>query len=154
MGNDRYVQVCEWNGELRVDLREWSRDKPTKKGISLTLMRWKNFLDLLDHVNEALKNKRAYHCHLGGNVNCNVTENSVYVDLRQYWKPAEEVVPSKKGLCLRPGEFSRLKELLLEINRTIPELDTVVPCYLKIDHMNQLGMLRCSECNPDNFTNW
>lgn len=38
-GNRSFVQVCEWNGELRVDLREWDNDKPTKKGISLTLMR-------------------------------------------------------------------------------------------------------------------
>ena len=24
------------------------------------------------------------------------------MDIRQYWKPREEVVPTKKGLCLRP----------------------------------------------------
>ena len=38
LGNNRYVQVVKWKGELRVDLREWNDDKPTKKGISLTLM--------------------------------------------------------------------------------------------------------------------
>ena len=154
LGNERYVQVCEWKGELRVDLREFRQDKPTKKGISLTLMRWKNFLDLLDYLDEALKEKKSYNCHLGGNVYCSVTENSVYVDIRQHWKPATEVVPTKKGLCLRPKEFSRLKELLPEINRTLPELDAVVPCHIQGDHINQLGMLRCSECNPDDFTNW
>ena len=42
LGNERYVQVNEWRGELRVDIRELKDDKPTKKGISLTLMRWKN----------------------------------------------------------------------------------------------------------------
>ena len=34
LGNDRYVEVKEWKGEVRVDLREWKDDKPTKKGIS------------------------------------------------------------------------------------------------------------------------
>ena len=28
---DRYIEVTEWKGELRVDLREWKADKPTKK---------------------------------------------------------------------------------------------------------------------------
>ncbi|MES9882134.1 MAG: transcriptional coactivator p15/PC4 family protein [Sedimenticola sp.] len=32
-GNNRYVKVCEWKGELRVDIREWNEGKPTKKGI-------------------------------------------------------------------------------------------------------------------------
>jgi hypothetical protein len=50
IGNQRYVQVNEWKGELRVGIREWQNDKPTKKGISLTLMRWKNLVDQLEYV--------------------------------------------------------------------------------------------------------
>ena len=53
------------------------------------------------------------------------------MDIRQYWKPQEEVVPTKKGLCLRSQE--------------------VVPCYVQSDHMNQLGALQCSECNPNDY---
>ena len=30
----------------------------------------------------------------------------------------------------------------------------VVPCYVQSDHMNQLGALRCSECNPNDYQNW
>ena len=26
LGNDRYVEVKEWKGELRVDLRKWKDD--------------------------------------------------------------------------------------------------------------------------------
>ena len=37
LGNDRYVEVKEWKGELRVDLREWKDDKPTKKRNQLNL---------------------------------------------------------------------------------------------------------------------
>ena len=40
VGIDRFIEVTEWKGELHVDLREWKEDKPTKKGISLTLMQW------------------------------------------------------------------------------------------------------------------
>lgn len=52
LGNGRYknVKVGEWKSEKRVDLREWNKDKPTMKGISLTLMRWKNFVECFDQV--------------------------------------------------------------------------------------------------------
>ena len=29
-----------------------------------------------------------------------------------------------------------------------------LPCYMQSDHMNQLGALRCSECNPNDYQNW
>ena len=154
LGNDRYVEVHEWQGELRVDIREWKDDKPTKKGISLNLMRWKNWVDQLEYVDKALENKQSFTYHLGGNVFCKIGENSVCVDIRQFWKPQDEVVPTKKGMCLRPLEYSSLKQRLPEIGNVLPELNAVVPCFLQSDHMNQLGALQCSECNPNDFHNW
>lgn len=154
LGNGRYVQVCEWKGELRIDLREWKDGKPTKKGISLTLMRWKNWVDYIEYLDEALRKKEAYSSHLGDNVYCTISENAVCVDIRQYWKPEEALVPTKKGLCLRPTEYIRLKELLPQIDESLPELDCVIPCYLQSDHMNQIGALQCPECNPNDWSNW
>ena len=65
LGNDRFIEVTEWKGELRVDLREWKDDKPTKKGISLTLMRWKNWVDYLEYADQARTEKQNYKSHLG-----------------------------------------------------------------------------------------
>ena len=79
LGNDRYVEVHEWQSELRVDIREWKDYKPTKKGISLSLMRWKNWVDQLENVNKALENKQSFTYHLEGNVFCKVCENSLCV---------------------------------------------------------------------------
>ena len=154
IGNERYVQVNEWKGELRVDIREWKDDEPTTKGISLTLMRRKNLVNQIEYVDKALQSKLSYWYHIGGNVYCNIGERSVCVDIRHYWKPNEEVVPTKKGICVRPKEYSRLKELVTSIGKTLPELDSVVPCYLQSNHMNQLGALQCAECNPNDFINW
>ena len=98
LGNDWYVEVNEWKWELRVDLREWKDDKPTKKGISLSLMRWKNWDKQIEYADAALQEKKSYGYHIGGNVYCNVAENGVCVDIRQYWKPQEELVPTKKGI--------------------------------------------------------
>ena len=64
------------------------------------------------------------------------------------------MVPTKKGLCLRPLEYIAFKKLLAEIGRALPELDRVVPCYVQSDHINQLGALRCSESNPNVYENW
>ena len=75
------------------------------------------------------------------------------MDISQYWKPQEEVVPTKKGLCLRPLEFIAVKELVPEIGRALPELDGVVPCNMQSNHMNQLVALQCLEyCNLNE--NW
>jgi hypothetical protein len=71
-------------------------------------MRWKNLVDQLEYVDRALQNKQSYRTHVGGNVYCNITDNSVCVDIRQYWKPEQEIVPTKKGKCLRPKEYSCL----------------------------------------------
>ena len=38
--------------------------------------------------------KQNYKSHLGGNVYCTITEGSACMDIRQYWKPQEEVIPT------------------------------------------------------------
>ena len=58
LGNDRYIEVTECKSELPVDLREWKDDKPTKKGISLTLMQWKNWVDYLKYADQARTEKQ------------------------------------------------------------------------------------------------
>ena len=63
-------------------------------------------------------------------------------------------MPTKKGMCLRLLEYNSLKQPLPEIGNILPELNAVVPCFLQSDHMNQLGTLQCSECNPNDFHNW
>ena len=154
LGNQRFAKNSEWKGDKRVDLRQWADDTPTKKGISLPLMRWKQLVDSSEYIDKALKNGKPYQSHLDGNVYCTVRENNPCVDIRQFWKPVEEIVPCKKGLCLRPGEYQSLKRMIPDIGAAIPELSCVVPCQFQSDHANQLGFLRCSECYPNDYTNW
>ena len=93
---------------------------------------------------------------VGSNVFVTVKAGNPCVNIRQFWRPNKEesVVPTKKGLCLRPFEFSSLKSIVSKIEELVPELDAVVPCYARDDHQNQLGMLRCKTCNPDEYMNW
>ena len=55
-------------------------------------------MDYLEYADQARTEKQNYKSHLGGNVYCTITEGSTYMDIRQYWKPQEEVIPTKKGL--------------------------------------------------------
>ena len=50
-------------------------------------------------------------------------------------------------------EFDTLVKLKAEIEQVIPELNSVQPCWMSEDHMNQEGMLRCAECNPNDYYN-
>ena len=96
--HDRFIEVTEWKGELLVDLREWKDDKPTKKGISLTLMRWKNWVDYLEYADQARTEKQNYKSHLGGNVYCTITEGSACMDIRQYLEAARRGDTYEKGI--------------------------------------------------------
>ena len=85
-----------------------------------------------------------------------VKADNVCVDIGQHWLPPNqtEVVPSKKGITLRPAEYEKLKDVSSVIGDFLPELNSIVPCPYQSDHMNQLGFLKCTECNADNYTEW
>lgn len=156
--NDRFIEVYTTkNNEKRVDLREWKTDRyATKKGISLRLDLFKTFTLALDMIDTALNNNEDLHYHMGSNIFCSVQKDNPCVNIRQYWKPpnTDILVPTKKGLCLRPVEYKTLKNCVAEIEKVVPELESLVPCFLREDHMNQLGMLRCPTCNPLEYVNW
>jgi hypothetical protein len=160
LGNNRFVQATEWKDEIRIDVSEWEiqNDKrvPTKMGISLPLHRWKMLVDSLEFMDQALIEKREYATHLGRNVYAGVKASGICVDLRQHWLPPNqtEVVPTKNGITLRPGEYAKLKDVASVISNFVPELNSVVPSPYRPDHMNQLGFLSCPECNPDHCAEW
>ena len=81
------MEVSQWRDELWIDLRKWRDGKPTKKGISLTLMRWRNCINQLEYMDRALDNKTSYEYHIDGNVYYTIAGNGVIVDIRRYWKP-------------------------------------------------------------------
>lgn len=161
LGNGRFIQVKEWQGELRVDIREWEGDVPTKKGISLNLMQFKNFLNgMSSAIEPVMKNKRAEQdekFHLGAGVYITVTKDNPCVDIRKYWMNPpnqDESLPTKKGICLRPTEYDTLMKSRCKVEDLLPELKDEIPCYMNEDHQNQEGMLRCKMCNPDDYKNW
>ena len=55
LSQNKRVTVTTWNGEVRVDIRTWEDNFkfPTKKGLSLTLPRWKTLLSYQEDLTKA-----------------------------------------------------------------------------------------------------
>lgn len=116
----------------RVDIREWKNDwYATKKGISLNQNLLKTFSLALDMIDTALSKKEELNYHIGSNVFCTIQQGNPCVNIRQYWRPPgnETLVPTKRGLCLRPVEYRALKFHIAEIEKVIPKLQSLVPCF-------------------------
>ena len=55
LGGNIYLELTEWNGSKRVDLRLWKDGTvPTKEGVSLHLDQWKALCNMSDVINDLL----------------------------------------------------------------------------------------------------
>ena len=105
-------RMARWNPYWRQTVGDPKRQEvPTKKGISLLLHRWKLLANNMDFVDKALDEKTEYATHLGGNVYATMKASVICVVVRQHWlSPNQtEVVPTKKGITLRPGGIRQIK---------------------------------------------
>lgn len=107
-------------------------------------------------TDKSLSKKEELNYHIGSNIFCMIQQENPCADIRQYWRPPDKemLVPTRKGLCLQPVEHRALKSHKAEIEKVIPELESLVPCFNRDDHMNQLGMLRYRTSNPLEYVNW
>ena len=158
LSKDKQVTANVWNREMRIDLRVWEEDFkfPSKKGVSLPLTVWKNLVVNTDILSEALeKEERGYltdkvSVHIGGGQYASVNTAYPCIDIRQFWLPedAQEPMPTRKGIILKRSEWQELLSAIPKIAAAVPELAIVQRCVERDDHQNQLGALRCQECNP------
>ena len=155
LSENKRVTVDTWNGEVRIDIRNWEANFkfPNKKGLSLTLPRWKTLLSYVDDLTESLNDEQLNHkvqYHLGGGQFATVDPQSFRLDLRQYFVPSEsrEIHPTRKGIRLSVAEWNNLVSCVAEIRAVIPELESTQMCNEKADHYFHLETLKCRECNP------
>ena len=102
--------------------------------------------------------------HIGGNVHVTIKRGWPYVDLREFWLPVEptteralppneyDVRPTRKGISLTFKQWDWLVQVMLCINTLSPFIAELQPCIT--DHHNQMGMLRCTHCNPNGWFMW
>ena len=159
--SSRFLILSQWNGEWRIDIREWTllpkNAYPTKKGVSLPLIRWEGLCNYQTEIEEAVRNKADLKEHIGGNVYAQVSKNFPNrVDLRQYFLPdgMVEPIPTKRGISLVYDEWEDMIACREDLQNICPQLKDLTPCFMNEDHQAQLGMLRCPECNPNQHGEW
>ena len=166
LGGERYVVAQPFNGKMLIHIREYGMDSkrtvryPTKRGIALDLEKFKKMAELChDDVNRAIEDSKAgkpvdYRHHLGSNIYVTVQSGWPSVNIRKWFLPkdAAEVVPTRKGMALTFEQWSFMKGAMDLVKQLLREQwDKVIFCEFSEDHQNQLGFLRCSNCNPNEY---
>ena len=158
LGQSLYLVASEFLGEVKIHIRHYERERPTKNGICLSLRRWNELKlvlrEIIDTVAKYEQEKADLKHHLGGNWHVSVTQGFPCVDIRKFWLPDGDsaIRATRKGIALKFTEFQKLVEAVPVLDQHVPELLQVNPCYKQDDHQNQLGMLGCVECNPNSFS--
>jgi hypothetical protein len=149
------LQLKEWQGDLRIDIRVWS-GYPTRKGVSLSPLRWKMLCLNVEEIENAVFENKAKTLHLGGPFFVYVDPTYKRIHLRCYWLPAgeEKEVPTKRGITLTLQDWRGLVKTMDDVRNRIPNYNELKPCFSKDDHLNQTSALQCSECNPFHFCDW
>ena len=160
LGNERYVVVCMFKGDLKVHIRQYSDTGfPTMKGICLTPSRWATLMTRFENLESVFKgvaqgrsNMISTPEHLGGNVFATASDTYMTVDIRQHFFPNKdfslEARPTRKGITLRQYEWRNLLRLSHDINNSCIELARAEPCMFHSSHRDIMGFFRCQECNP------
>ena len=134
-----------------------SKSDPHKK-VVFDKNRWAQFVALFAHVDKEAKelNRKtrpvAYRQHIGNGYYVCVNDGFMCVDVRKYFLPyglqQGEEKPTKHGISIRLDEWLELLDLVPIIHQLFPTLMTATACYEQDDHLNQLGFLACTSCNP------
>lgn len=84
-------------------------------------------------VDIALNKDEDLHYHIGGNIFITVRSCNPCVDLRKNWKPenGKTLVPTKKWIFLRLIEHSTLKSHASTLDKEVPKLETILPCFVR-----------------------
>jgi hypothetical protein len=161
MGKDIYFQL---NGK-EIDIRQWwpiltpGALKPSRHGVTMPLKRYVMLHDSLEELskslNEVCQGKEIYlKIHLGSNMYASVQSPYRCVNLRQWCKDAQGVLRPGNGVALNVRVWDKFLLVNADLHDRVTELKDTIPCICEDDHANQLGFLKCSECNPHGFMDW
>ena len=158
LGGGVFVSAKKWKDEIAIHIRKYDtyqngKSYPTKRGIMLTLKHWIEFSRVFQQIEEEARS--GFYVHLGGGVYA--TRDDQGVDLRlwesEYWTNGK-LVPTAKGILLSFHQWEQLKNCHQIMSDFVPEINDVIPCMLQEDHQNQIGMLMCSFCSPNEYKYW
>jgi hypothetical protein len=166
LGQRCFAVAKSFKGKDYVDIRFFDKREndtyvPTKKGITLTMDQWKRLVTY--HIDSVLEKTEEYgdatdvQIHLGSNTYVTLKGDYKCVNIRKWFMPEdeEELRPTRKGIALNFTIFSMLQEVVPTINAALGDayISTEL-CEHSDSHNNQMGMLRCKTCNPNEYQDW
>ena len=129
----------------RVDIRTYENDRPTIKGVSLTI---ENMMALKKHLTELHRDLQELVCKatpvnkridIGNSLFVTINSEFRCINIRRWFKPQnmDQLLPSKKGIALNLSQFSALKNIL-----------NALPCL----HGDDIySVFNCNKCSPYNM---
>lgn len=130
-------------------------EEGTNKVAMFTSVRWIHFTKVINQIEDSVvlllaRNYVKLNLHIGGRWYVSVTTGFPCIDFRLFYhNTVHGPRPTKTGIALRTGEWSRLRsEIIPQIFNDYPTLKSVRLCSEQPDHVNQKGRLMCRECTP------
>ena len=157
LGNDRFVVVKRFNGEMKIHIRQYERNTmgnlyPSKTGICMSPMRFVSLVGSMGalDIDKLVDKSLQFKSHVGGGVYLTASIGFSHVHIRQFFKPldSEEEKPTKKGIALSLNEYKELVACIEDVKNVSDEIANATPCYQGLDHCNQIGYFTCPECSP------
>jgi hypothetical protein len=111
LGGNIYLELTEWNGSKRVDLRFWKDDTlPTTEEVSLHLDQWKTLCKMSDVIDDLLtrvieKEPVEWRYNIGDDVFVTINVPFPFVHIRKHFIP-------KRGVALHFREWKELKQII------------------------------------------
>ena len=158
MVDDVRIAVEKQGDGIVIDIRRWllhaNKCIPTKTGVQLPLRRFVRLLWLQDQVANAMKDMKEgksveKSLHVGGGVRllmCSPFPTVHIQQYRRYYKTYKE----KNGVILMYKQWLRLCHIAhkdAKLEKLLPHLKYITPCYTHDYHQSQGGAERCEECN-------
>jgi hypothetical protein len=160
LGKSTYFQAVD-DG---IDIRQWwitqsGALKPSRRGVTMPLKRYVMLRDSLKELSNSLKDvclgrNVNLKIHLGANMFASVQSPYRCVNLRQWFQDTNGVNRPGNGVSLTVALWDKFLLADAGLYSILPELNNTLRCMEEADHGNQLGFLKCSECNPDGFMDW
>ena len=126
--------------------------------IDFPLPRLKVLQEEIEQIDQAYPSPAInWRKHVGGGVYISAGSDADGVRIFE-WQLCENgkgIERTSNGFDLSREQMGRLISTLRYLEtRIIPELEDTLTCIERDDHMNQLGALRCAECNPFDWFSW
>ena len=102
----------------------------------------------MDSIKAAFQDEDKAVIHIGGKFYIVKERNEQYVTLGKFPGPPEDCNPTFECITLSLGDLIALNDMQETMVTSVPELTSVIPCFLSDDHQAQYGFMMCNECNP------